>query len=372
MVSRRTFIRRTSAGGLGLFLWGGRGGEFRLLADVPGGDILDPAEVTKYATPLLVPPAMPRAGRIQVKGGKNIDYYEIAVRQFSQQILPAGHPATTVWGYGPAVAQNGPAIFNAPSLTIEAKHNTPVRIRWINELVDGDGHYLPHLLAVDQTLHWANPPGGESERDMRPTFLTTPGAYTGPVPIVTHVHGMTGVGDESDGYAEAWFLPVAGNIPADHATEGTWYQFFKNKAEGKGYVSPGATEWQTGSAVFQYPNTQRASTAWYHDHTLGMTRLNVYAGPAGFYIIRGGPDDEVIDSSTGRPAILPGPRRRATARARGITRFRSRSRIDRSGRTAPCSIRTPAPSSTASEDRTCPIATCRRSGTLSSSAPASW
>ena len=32
---------------------------------------------------------------------------------------------------------------------------------------------------------------------------------------------------------------------------------------------------------------------WYHDHTLGMTRLNVYAGPAGFYLLRGGPDDEV-------------------------------------------------------------------------------
>jgi len=30
---------------------------------------------------------------------------------------------------------------------------------------------------------------------------------------------------------------------------------------------------------------------WYHDHTLGMTRLNVYAGPAGFYLLRGGPHD---------------------------------------------------------------------------------
>ena len=30
---------------------------------------------------------------------------------------------------------------------------------------------------------------------------------------------------------------------------------------------------------------------WYHDHTLGMTRVNVYAGPVGFYCIRGGPSD---------------------------------------------------------------------------------
>ena len=40
-----------------------------------------------------------------------------------------------------------------------------------------------------------------------------------------------------------------------------------------------------------------------------MTRLNVYAGPAGFYIIRGGPhgDDAVLDARFGTPAVLPGP-----------------------------------------------------------------
>ena len=38
-----------------------------------------------------------------------------------------------------------------------------------------------------------------------------------------------------------------------------------------------------------------------------MTRLNVYAGPAGFFLIRGGPGDEVLDSRTGPPGVLPGP-----------------------------------------------------------------
>jgi FtsP/CotA-like multicopper oxidase with cupredoxin domain len=267
---------------------------------------LDPISIPKFRTPLLVPPAMPRAGRIARRGGKTIDYYEIAVRQFSQQVLPPGLPATTVWGYGPAIARNGPAIFHAPSLTIEATHDTPVRIRWINELVDDAGNFLPHLLAVDPTLHWANPPGGNDGRDMRPSFEQTPDRYTGPVPIVTHVHGAAGVGDESDGYAEAWYLPAARNIPAGFATEGTWYHFFRDKAASKGFLTPGTDAWQAGSAVFEYPNTQRASTIWYHDHTLGMTRLNVYAGPAGFYIIRGGADDEVLDRGTGLPATLPG------------------------------------------------------------------
>jgi FtsP/CotA-like multicopper oxidase with cupredoxin domain len=112
------------------------------------------------------------------------------------------------------------------------------------------------------------------------------------------------VGDESDGYTEAWYLPDAGNIPAGFAHEGTWYDFFKSKAGEKFGIT-----WGPGFATFQYPNLNRASTIWYHDHALGMTRLNVYAGPAGFYIVRGGPagDDTVLDSRSGTPANLPGP-----------------------------------------------------------------
>jgi hypothetical protein len=139
---------------------------------------------------------------------------------------------------------------------------------------------------------------------MRPPFQPTPGRYTGPVPIVTHVHGAVGVGDESDGYAEAWYLPAATDIPGSYATEGTWYNFFKGKA-----MTKYGAAWGPGFATFQYPNANRASTIWYHDHALGMTRLNVYAGPAGFYLIRGGPagDKAVLDTRSGTTAVLPGP-----------------------------------------------------------------
>lgn len=58
--------------------------------------------------------------------------------------------------------------------------------------------------------------------------------------------------------------------------------------------------WAPGTAVFQYDNDQPASTLWFHDHTLGMTRANVYAGPAGFYLLRGGANDLP-------PGVLPGP-----------------------------------------------------------------
>jgi len=307
-ITRRGFLK--AAGALSAAYWLGPklilGGK-AYAAPIPGGT-LDPISIPKYQTPMLIPPVMPKAGTIQQQGGKTVDYYEISMRQFPQQILPTPLPATTVWGYGAvngAASKNPLLVHNAPSLTIEAKWSRPVQVKWINELVDANGNYRPHLLPVDPTLHWANPPGGIAGRDMRPMFDETPGPYTGPVPMVTHVHGAIGVGDESDGYAEAWYLPDANDIPAGYATEGTWYDFFAGKAT----ANFGAV-WEPGYATFQYPNQDRASTNWYHDHTLGMTRLNVYAGPAGFYIIRGGPDDMVLDSrSKDKPtaAVLPGP-----------------------------------------------------------------
>ena len=304
--SRRTFVAWVGGAGAGFYLFGRVPGLSApaALAQVPGGS-LDPTTVPKYQTPLLIPPVMPKADTI-VRRGQTVDYYEISMKQFAQQILPAGLPATTVWGYGAvkSASPSGLLLHNAPSLTIEAQVNRPVRVKWINDLTDGDRNYLPHLLPVDPTLHWANPPGGVQGRDERPTFMETPGPYTGPVPMVTHVHGAVGVADDSDGYAEAWYLPAAKNIPPGYARNGTWFRFFAAKAAGSYGVG-----WGPGFATFQYPNENRASTIWYHDHALGMTRLNVYAGPAGFYLIRGGPagDDAVVDSRSGTQAVLPGP-----------------------------------------------------------------
>src|SRR6185436_1140228 len=88
---------------------------------LPGGT-LNPALLPKYVTPLVIPPAMPRTSKLPVRMDKNVDYYEIAVRQFRQQILPSGWPITTVWSYG---SVNHPESFNYPAFTIEAKVNTP-------------------------------------------------------------------------------------------------------------------------------------------------------------------------------------------------------------------------------------------------------
>ena len=84
-LSRRTFVKAVAAAGAGFAVFARLpGGQLQALAAIPGGT-LDPADVTKFATPLLIPPAMPRAGKVQRRKAKNVDYYEIAMRQFDQQ-----------------------------------------------------------------------------------------------------------------------------------------------------------------------------------------------------------------------------------------------------------------------------------------------
>jgi spore coat protein A len=123
-----------------------------------------------------------------------------------------------------------------PGPTIEVRSGSPVKIKWTSQLP------TKHFLPVDTSIH-----GAES------TFPE--------VRSVVHLHGIK-VMPDSDGYPEAWF------------------------------TSDGKTGPSFKSHVYQYPNDQQACHLWYHDHSLGITRLNVYTGLAGMYIIR----DEVEDS----------------------------------------------------------------------------
>ncbi|MHC4429505.1 MAG: multicopper oxidase domain-containing protein, partial [Planctomycetota bacterium] len=100
----------------------------------------------------------------------------------------------------------------------------------------------------------------------------------------------------SDGYPEAWWLPACNDIPANYATSGSIFDDVTGTNDG-----------MMGYAQYWYRQDQPATTLWYHDHSLGMTRSNVYAGPAGFWLVRGGAYDTVLDGKTGMEATLPGP-----------------------------------------------------------------
>jgi hypothetical protein len=109
-ITRRCLLQTTPLVGAGLLAPQSLGR--RAYAQLPGGT-LDPDTIPKYVDPLVIPPAMPKTST----EGK-IDYYEIAVRQFEQQVLPSSMPMTTVWSYG---SVKDPETFNYPAFTIEAK-----------------------------------------------------------------------------------------------------------------------------------------------------------------------------------------------------------------------------------------------------------
>src|SRR5262245_59972677 len=152
MVTRRNLLRTGTIGGAALLVPAAMVARQRqAIADpVPGGT-LDPNRIPKYVLPVFVLPAMPVSRMVS-----GVEYHEITARQFKQRILPPGLPTTSVFGYGRA---GDAATLHSPSYTIEARVDCPTRVRWANELMTARGQFLPHLLPVDQTLHWSNPPG---------------------------------------------------------------------------------------------------------------------------------------------------------------------------------------------------------------------
>lgn len=110
-----------------------------------------------------------------------------------------------------------------PGPTFETFRGRPIQVDWENRLPQ------QHLFGIDPHIHGAMPPA--------PAVRTVP-----------HLHGAR-TPSASDGLPEKWF-------------------------------TPGAT------AHYFYPNDQQAATLWYHDHALGITRLNVYAGLSGLYLLR--------------------------------------------------------------------------------------
>jgi FtsP/CotA-like multicopper oxidase with cupredoxin domain len=204
------------------------------------------------------------------------------MKEFAQQVLPAanpalgvaGYPPTKVWGYE---INDGTQIFGPhyPGFTVEARRGVPLVVTYLNKLGASTlykpvSSTLPGIIPVDKTLFWCDPLN-EGKR------WTT---YSGPVPATPHLHGGE-VQSISDGGPTSWFTPD--NDPNFAQITGpAWNQGVTN--------------------VYHYPNSQEPATLWFHDHALGATRLNVYAGLAAFYFLRDDRDDGSVNNALGLPA----------------------------------------------------------------------
>jgi spore coat protein A len=115
-----------------------------------------------------------------------------------------------------------------PGPTFDVRSGQEILVEWANELPD------KHFLPIDHNLGGA----GADQPEVR---------------TVVHLHGGKAP-PESDGYPEDWIVP------------------------GK-------------SALYHYPNQQDPAMLWYHDHAMGINRLNIFAGLMGVYIVRDDAED---------------------------------------------------------------------------------
>jgi spore coat protein A len=199
----------------------------------------DQFEFWGFKNPLPIPPEidLTAGGSYTLK----IQQSDVQLGLYDEDGLPL---TTTVWGYGTGTN----AGYLGPTLL--AYEGNTVSITWQNQLP-----LTGHLLPVDYTLHRANP-----------IMKTIQDGFT---PIVTHLHGAESDA-ASDGYPEAWYTQTFG-------------------APGPAETGP----FYTGNK-YTYDNEQEAAPLWYHDHALGLTRLNVYAGLAGFYRLTDDNEQELV------------------------------------------------------------------------------
>ncbi|HEY3489898.1 MAG TPA: multicopper oxidase domain-containing protein [Candidatus Deferrimicrobiaceae bacterium] len=180
---------------------------------------------------------------------------------------------TRIWAYETSDGITGKVLGPAfwPAVTLEIRRNIPTLVNYVNELPSFDNNnptgpgMLQGLVTVDQTIDLANPYLLPNQMACAPPLKCNE-PYVGAVPSVPHLHGGE-VPPQFDGGPSAWFTSALSG----------------------GFRGPTYSSlWPVGAgkALYFYNNTQEAGTPWFHDHSMGATRTNVYSGLAGFYFIR--------------------------------------------------------------------------------------
>jgi spore coat protein A len=252
MPTRREFLKTTIVAGTALALFKGREGKIWAFSQSP--------TLRKFVAPLpgLGPNAIPVANATTNSKYPGADFYQLSAQQYEQQMHPDLPSPTRLWGYVDLTTNStgylGPAIV--------ATRGKPVVIRLKNDLPP------QHILPVDKSIMGSEAGVPENR-------------------CVIHLHGGHTPWN-FDGGPFTWFTP-SGIVGA---TDGSAGICFLNGVAG----SP-------GQADYYYPNDQSMRLAWYHDHSIGITRLNAYAGMAAPYLIV---DDVNTVLTSGDAPTVPG------------------------------------------------------------------
>ncbi|MDH3688344.1 MAG: multicopper oxidase domain-containing protein [Gammaproteobacteria bacterium] len=269
MISRRRFMQAGAVTGTGLLLpW--RFGMRFARADTQGPGLSNPTLQPKFTE--TVPNALDPSFIYDTSKGK----IKVAVDETVQMTGLVGPDGvtpvpTTVWGYGSDKFYTWPGrtfqVGNTESLEVKWENRLPKKTQYLITGKDntslGFDDYTGRSV-IDTSLHWAY-----SLEGFEDLSIDKDGN-----PIVVHVHGSHS-DFQFDGNPEFFFGPDFGGA-----------------ARGPQWVAK----------KYVYDGSQpSAGMLWYHDHALGITRLNVYAGMAGFFVVRDGDDTGLL----GNPLDLP-------------------------------------------------------------------
>ena len=198
------------------------------------------------------------------------DYYVIALVQYTEK-LHSDLPPTLLRGYvqlnSNGTSMSVPPMYAGP--TIIAQKDRPVRVKFINKLPTGTGGNL--FLPVDTGIMGAGAgPNGGNYTENRATL---------------HLHGGL-TPWISDGTPHQWTTPATENTPYQEGVS------VHNVPDMDGGHEP------TGTLTFYYTNQQSARLMFYHDHTYGLTRLNVYAGEAAPYVLQDPVEQKLVNGGS--------------------------------------------------------------------------
>jgi spore coat protein A len=251
--------------------------ERSLMAAAVPGVTLDPLTIPKFVNtldPNVLALGSPDfvyhpsgTAKVTLQNGKHarVPLYHVGAYQIQEDLGLALKDAkgntikTTVYGWGTSAAT---ATYPGRTFSVQSKH--AIAVQWANGLTS-----KTHLLPVDASVL-----GPNADSQGKPYFTVTTDpttgvqsvSFTSGIPITPHAHG--GHTDASyDGIPTQWLTATGPNQQSGPDFAGNPYV---------------------------YDNTQEAATIWYHDHTVGITRLNVYAGLAGFYVIHDSNENKLI------------------------------------------------------------------------------
>lgn len=243
LMNKRKFVAMTSAGAAAAYL------PWRFLGGAAYPFAQSPTNIRKFVVDL---PGLGPSGANQIGqylplatkttkrfAGLSTDIYNLGVAQFGQRMHPDLKKGTHFWGYYDLATGDQKYLAGV----IVAKRNTPVLLNITNQ--------LPNKALVPTD----------------PTIMASRTQTVGQLPlnrIATHLHGGF-TPWFSDGTPFQWSDPFGLTGPSHFNVPGT-------------NPSP-------GTSTNYYPMQQSARLLWYHDHAIGITRTNAYAGIASAFLL---------------------------------------------------------------------------------------